>query len=491
MKLGGWIKHLFVYGIGVVLLNFLPALMIPIYTNRVTPSIYGVLELLNRSQEILLLILSFGLRSALLTFYQMKNDSPEEQKLIYGTALQYLCGFALLAILLLMTGAGTWSSLLFQTRAYSGAVLLILAGTYFETIFQMSVLYLQSELKSVLYVSVFTSRVVVALFLNLLFVYWWRWGLMGILWATVLHTGGYAIGITIYLFRRTGFRFDRKLLTEMLWFGAPVMAGAFASFILNNGDRYFLNHYRTRAEVGLYGLGYRIGMLSMSLVLMPFGKIWSVTMVDISRKHDGSTELGKIATYLLLACTFSTLGLSLLSPYAIRFLSAPSYWDAYRVVPVVGAAYIFYSWTTIMDASFYVTKRTVYKIYSVSIAAGIIMLLYWSLIPRYGMMGAAWATLGGYASFAALNAYYAQRVYFIKYEIVRLGALFLLGVAFYEAGAHVPITPVLTGLLLRLIITLAFPVALWLGGFLTDDERRAIGEYWQTFRLRYLRGTEA
>jgi O-antigen/teichoic acid export membrane protein len=486
LKLGEWIKHFLVYGMGIVLMNLLPALMVPIYTHRVPPSIYGVLELLNRSQEILLLILSFGLRSALLTFYQMGKDEPERQKGVYSTALEFLSSFGLAVVLLMMLGARSWSLLLFGTREYASAVVLILVGTYFETMFQMAVLYLQSELRSVLYVSIFTTRVLFALALNLLFVYRWRWGLMGILWATVIHTAAYAVAVSIYMFWRTGLRFDRKVLGEMLHFGAPVMIGALASFVLNNGDRYFLNHYRTPEEVGLYGLGYRIGILSMSLVLLPFGKIWSVTMVDISKKSDGALELGKIATYLMFACTFSTLGFSLLGPYLIRFLAERSYWEAYRVVPLVGAAYIFYSWTTVMDASFYVTKRTVYKIYSVSLAGVFVLLLYWGLIPRFGMMGAAWATLGGYVAYAALTACYAQRVYVIHYQLRRLTVLFVAALACYGLGTLIPITPVVIGITLRSLLILAFPLALWLGGFLKDEERRILGEHWQIFRLRYL-----
>lgn len=113
-------------------------------------------------------------------------------------------------------------------------------------------------------------------------------------------------------------------------------------------------------------------------------------------------------------------------------------------------------------------------------------MLYWWLIPRYGMMGAAWATLGGYATFAAATILYAQRVYFIQYQFGRLVALGAVGLLFYKLGALIPITPVVTGLVLRSLIILAFPVALWIGGFLTHDERQAIGEYWATLRLRYL-----
>ena len=485
MKLSAWTKHFLVYGLGVVLMNLPQVLLIPIYTNRVPPSVYGVLELLNRSQEILLLILSFGLRSALLTFFQMASDEPDRQKNVYSTAIQFLCTFGMVCILLMTIGSSLWSQLLFGTKAYAAAVVLILLATYFEMVFQMTVLYLQSNLKSIQYVTVFSTRTLLAIALNLLFVYWWRWGLMGILWATLLHTAIYAAIVLVYMFHRTGFAFDRKALGEMVRFGLPVMIGGFAGFLLNSGDRYFLNIYVPRAEVGLYGLGYKIGTLSMLLVLMPFGKIWSVTMVDISKKSDGPRELGKIATYLLCACTFSTLGLSVLGPYLVRFTSERSYWDAYRVIPIVGAAYIFYSWTTIMDASFYVTKRTVYKVYSISIAGAVVMLLYWVLIPRYGMMGAAWATLGGYAVFAAFTAVYAQRVYFIHYEPGRIALLFGIGLLFYWVGTLVPVVPIARGLVLRSAITLLYLAALWFGGFLRPDERKALVESWNSLRSQY------
>ena len=69
-----------------------------------------------------------------------------------------LCG-----VLLVLPGAGHLSQALFRSRAYTTGVALILAVTYFEMLFQMAVLYLQSELRSVLYVSAHTARLVLAI----------------------------------------------------------------------------------------------------------------------------------------------------------------------------------------------------------------------------------------------------------------------------------------------------------------------------------------
>jgi O-antigen/teichoic acid export membrane protein len=486
MRARQWIRHFFVYGLGVVLMNLLPALMVPIYTHRIAPSEFGALELLNRSQEILGMLLSFGLRGALVTFYQMENNDPCRQRAIYSTGLQFLMVAGLGGVLLALPGAGHLSQVLFRSRAYTTGVVLILAVTYFEMLFQMAVLYLQSELRSVLYVSAHTARLVLAIALNLVLVYWLRWGLEGILWATLVHTGIFAICLVAYLFLKTGFAFDRSLLTGMLRFGLPLVPASAFGLFFNNGDRYFLNAYATRADVGIYGLGYKLGMLSMGLVMMPFTKIWSVSMVGISKQPDGRRQLGKIATYIIAACVASTLGLSLFGPYLLRLVAPPAYWEAWRLIPIVGAAYVIYSWTVVMDASFYVTKRTIYKPITLGIGSVVIAALYWYLIPRYGLMGAAWATLGGFAAFAALSLAYAQSVFRIEYQFGRIAWAGFLGCFLYEAGSLLPVSPLGQGMLLRSAILMAFPAILWVSGFLTREERQALGEYWQGLRLRLL-----
>jgi O-antigen/teichoic acid export membrane protein len=480
-----WGRHGLVYGFGVVLMNLLPAVMAPIYTHRVTPSEFGVLELLNRSQEILRVVLSFGLASALTTFYQMKKNEPQLQKSIYSTAVQFLIVVGLTVTLVSLTAAGKLSKTLFNTQSYQGAVFLILAATYFEMLFQMAVLHLQSELRSGLYVTAHVSRLLFGIVLNLVLVYWFRLGLMGILWATLIHTVVFSMCLLVYMFSRTGRAFHAGLMWEMLRFGLPLLPASAFGFFFNNGDRYFLNAFSTPAEVGFYGLGYKLGMMSMLLVLMPFGKIWSVTMVDLSGRRDGPREMGRIATLLLMACTASMLGLSLFGPYLVRIMAPPAYSAASQVIPVVSIAYLFYGWTMVMDAAFYITKRTYYKPIILAISSVVMAALYWSLIPRYGMMGAAWATLGGFATFAIVTLLFAQRLYHVDYQFGRIGAFTALGVILYLAGNRISIAPLVGGLLARAAILLMFPAILWIGGFFTDGEKRALGNYWQGLRLRF------
>src|ERR1700716_2325204 len=102
------------------------------------------------------------------------------------------------------------------------------------------------------------------------------------------------------------------------------------------------------------------------------------------------------------------------------------------------------------------------------------------------MMGAAWATVGGFASFAGFKAFFAQRVFRIHYELGRIATMSAIGFLLYEAGAHVATPGMVPGLALRTGLTLAFPLLLWLGGFIKEDERKAFAEYWGTLRAGFL-----
>jgi O-antigen/teichoic acid export membrane protein len=476
-----FIKHFFVYGFGVIIMNGISFLFIPIYTRLLPMEDFGILELYNRSQEVLLLLMSFGLRATLLTLYQMEADDRGRNRL-YSTALHFLIGTGLLFTFAFFLGAEQFSQLLFGNPGRAIEVRMMLAATFAESLFQVAALYLQSSIQSVMYMTVFITRAIFSVLVNLAFVYWLEWGLKGVLIATLVHTFTYALFLSGYVYLNAGVGFDRSQLIAMLKFGLPLVPGGIIMFFLNNGDRYFLNVYSSAADVGLYGLAYKLGTLVLIIILFPFGKIWSVTMVKLAQRDDGPKALGLVATYLLAVTVFFTVALSVLIPYLLRVATTPAYWKADQVVPIIAAAYVFYSWAGVMDASFYVKKKTIYKPVILGITLVSITILYILLIPRFQSAGAAWATLGGFLVFAFTTLFFAQRVFNIIYEWRRIAILFLLGSAVYFVAGWIPISLNQTEVWpwafftmgARSLVLLAFPAVLFWGGFFTADEHLAM-----------------
>jgi O-antigen/teichoic acid export membrane protein len=91
------------------------------------------------------------------------------------------------------------------------------------------------------------------------------------------------------------------------------------------------------------------------------------------------------------------------------------------------------------------------------------------LIPRYGMMGAAIATLAAYVTMFGGMIWWVQRVYPVRYQWRRVATAVAVGVALVSVGKLAG-----GGLPVALCLSLAYPLALGLAGYYLPAERRAI-----------------
>jgi len=99
------------------------------------------------------------------------------------------------------------------------------------------------------------------------------------------------------------------------------------------------------------------------------------------------------------------------------------------VIPVVACAYLFHGVFLLTSVGIGVSKRARYYPMITAVVAVVNVAANFLLIPRFGMMGAAWATLASYAVMAAMGAVISQRLFPIPFERGRMGA--------FAAGAAV------------------------------------------------------
>jgi peptidoglycan biosynthesis protein MviN/MurJ (putative lipid II flippase) len=97
--------------------------------------------------------------------------------------------------------------------------------------------------------------------------------------------------------------------------------------------------------------------------------------------------------------------------------------------------------------------------------------LNFALIPRFGIMGAAYANGMAYALQAAIAFYFSQRFYPISYETGRLARIAIAAVLAYLIASALPAMPPLAGVIVRGVTVVAIMSAgLWIGGFLQPEE---------------------
>lgn len=482
-----WLRHFFVYGLGIVSLNALSFFIIPIYTRRIPVGEYGVLELLNRGQDILAIVVMGGLGVAALAFFQFEAERKERQHAVFSTALYSVLLHGALLVAVLFPFADGISALLFGTTDYAWAVRIFIFIIPLEVMFQVGLISLQAEFKSTSYVLVTVGRLLFGLGLSVWLVFLLRWGLRGALLSSLLHTGLPALGLFLLAQFRARWALDRKLWMEMLRYGLPFVPAGFFLFILNSGDRYFLNVFHGAATVGLYAVSYKLGSVVMILVLTPFLKIWGSVMVETGKQPQ---KIARAATYLAAAYCYAGSVLSLLAPALVRWLTGPEYWSAYETVPVIILAYLFWALSTVGDTAFYVTKNTRIKPLLLLAASIVCIALYGILIPGYGAMGAAWATVLAFAFFAAITMRVGQRYLKVPYELGRLLLLLVVSGALYGLGRMSVTRELLSDVVVSVLAMVAFPLLLMVIGFWNADERasatRILASGWNRLLARRL-----
>jgi len=108
------------------------------------------------------------------------------------------------------------------------------------------------------------------------------------------------------------------------------------------------------------------------------------------------------------------------------------------VIPVVVLAYLLHGAFLLLSIGIGIEKRARYYPMITAAAAGTNIALDLVLIPRFGMMGAAWATVAGYFVMAALGGIISHRLYPIPLETGRLGQIVLAAAATYALSRLAP-----------------------------------------------------
>ena len=270
------------------------------------------------------------------------------------------------------------------------------------------------------------------------------------------------IGIGLFTVRDSlRLRWDLRELRTMLAFGLPLVPLAASTWVIQLVDRYFLLHYSSRAELGLYGLGVRFANLLM-LAVVTLGLAWAPFVFDLARRDP--TEERRVRarslTYTTILLGFGAVVISVFAREVFLTVTDPSFEDAYKVVGLSTAVVVAVGLNAVTMTGISLKRRTIYFArYAVYVAA-LNIALNFLLIPPLDMVGAALATALTYAVLAGLYYYRAQRVDPAPFQLGKV--LITLGTAgvLITIGTFVNVDPLWLSVLVKLPLVAAFPVAM-------------------------------
>lgn len=235
-------------------------------------------------------------------------------------------------------------------------------------------------------------------------------------------------------------RFERPILRDLLSFGLPLVPATLAIWALNLMDRYLLAGFADLATVGLYGVGYRVGMVALFLLAQPASLAWPTFVLRLKDRADAPARLAHAGQTGVALGVALWLGLSLLAPELVGLIAPPEFAASAPVVPWVAAAYVLYGWQLCAQAGILLSGRsTVYARATLcALGAHVVLLLLLVGGLRWGALGAAMATLGGYGLLALLTVAGSQRLYRVPYDWTALARLIAGAGLAYGLGLWLP-----------------------------------------------------
>jgi len=485
-------KHSSIYGLANLLNRGVSLLLLPLYTHYLSPADYGTLSLLYFTTAFIGMIVDMGIGAAMSRFY-FDSDEQSERNLAVSSAMY---GFGVgsgVLILFFISISGFLSDLVFRATSqmnfvilflsklsgatpvplpqnYTGLLILSLVGLALDIFINVSYNYLRIRQRSIRLTAVALSRLVMQIGLNVLFIVGLGWGVAGILTSSVIANTvlvSYLVPSTI---REVGGRFSWPKLKAMITYGLPLIPSNILAYIVNVSDRFFVNAYVGLSQTGLYSLGYRFGVLVNEFVSSPFAQIWLPRRFEMFQKEGSERIFSRIFTYFCAAMFFAGLGISVATKDIIRIMSEKAFWDAYLVVPVLVLSYVVSSFQMHFNVGILFKKKTKYLMYINFVSGGVNIALNFLMISRWGMWGAAWATLICFVIKVAMIFVVGNRLVKIAIEWLRVFKVVIVATALYALISLIETGLPVLNLTIKCTACFAYPFALYAIKFFEPGE---------------------
>jgi O-antigen/teichoic acid export membrane protein len=454
-------RHSAVYGLGGIVSRVLAVFLLPLYTRFLDTEDLGAVGLIVALSAVLVTILRLGISSAFFRFY-FDSPEPAQRRLVVRTSFWFTMASATLGVAAGVLLAEPIADLLGLDDA--NLVRAGFVGIWAQMNYEQLTSLFRAEERSTAFVLASLANIAVTIGATILLVVVWEQGALGVIVGNF--TGTLAVYLALLAVHREqlGLQFSRPLLREMNRFGIPLVPAALALIAVNFSDRFFLVHLASLDEVGLYEIGVRIAS-AMVLLLTAFRMAWPAFAYSIEDDAEAKRTYAFVLTYLVVVASWLALALGLLAPWLVRLLTQPEFYEGERVVAPLAFGGMAYAAYIVMAIGVGRAKRTQFNWVITGFAAVVNVALNLILIPPYGIMGAAVATVASYVVMFLGMTWYAQRVFPTPYQWRRVLTAVAAALALLLTGRA------LGGLAVALALSLAYPLALLLLGFFLPEER--------------------
>jgi O-antigen/teichoic acid export membrane protein len=213
---------------------------------------------------------------------------------------------------------------------------------------------------------------------------------------------------------------DKNIWFKMLKYGLPIMIAGIAYIINENLDKYLLRRMISPDVMGAYAATYKIGVF-MTLYITAFRLGAEPFFFSHSKEHDAKQKYAKILLWFtIVGSVFYVFIVSYMDLISSFFIRKPEYFITISIVPIILIANLMLGIYYNLTIWYKLTDRTKFGMYLSILGAIITITINIVLIPIYGFMASAWATLIAYSTMTVVSYLLGRKYYKVPYNLGKI-----------------------------------------------------------------------
>lgn len=390
MQAKKFLKNLSLYTLEPVVFKLVSFLLIPIYTTYLLPQEFGELQYIISIATFLKSITTFGLSTA---FWKFRSDLNEKDYSSLSTNIivsQFFIGL-LICLILLFINLGGFESLV------SSGLILYFTALLIKTFSENYLLICRAYNRVNLYLSISILQTLLFFGLNYYFLSQTDLKTKGVVFAYLIAFVLITIAFFPILRIQVFGKINRDQIIKLLQFGGPLLLGNLSILIMSISDRWFLKTLSTESELGLYSYGYKFSDLIATFFIYTFQLAWTPIAWKAFASEQGRTFFFKVERIIMV---FFPSIIFIIIPFILllaRIMTVNVEFNkGLNIIYIIAFSHIFYAYYTFNSVKnlYFNKKKNIIKANIASATFNLFLNIL--LIGKYGMWGAAIATVLSY-----------------------------------------------------------------------------------------------
>jgi len=447
------------YGIGKGAEALAALALIPVLTRAFTPAQFGLWDVTMTFFMFTTLLTSLALEPAIAVFY-LETQQIDQKRIVASSSLYFRIFSSVVAAIAVFLLAPRISSIIFNTVEHAPYFRIVAGAIPFFLVVNVCKQLLRVDFSPGKFNVVAVGYALLYAVLGIFFVTKLKMGVSGILLAVVAAATCFSL-VGVFLSRKQlAFEFSGSTLMNMLAFCLPMLPTILGAWVIDFSVLYFLTRLSTLDQVGIYSVGARISSIVV-LFATSFQMAWIPRALSIQHEPDAKEKYSRGLFFFLLVALSAATAIVVFARPILVILTQPKYYGAEKVIALLVLATVSYGAFLVISVGALITKKTSLVSIAITAGAALNIVLNFVLIPKFGMTGAAAATVASYLVAFMLLYGLSQRHYPIDFKIPRIAGLALLSISIMAVSSLLRFQkPIFIDLLIGVLFMMVFLVAL-------------------------------